>query len=679
MSYRIGCDVGGTFTDLLLLDELSGKSWREKVPSTPPDPSVAILSGLRTLCGQAGIEPSAIANFFHGTTVATNAILEHKIARVGLIATAGYRQIMQVARSFIPGGLASWIVWPKPEPFAPLECTIEASERIGADGSIVIPLDEEKLRQELQRLKRENIEALTICFINSYVDGRHERRAGEIAAEVFRDIPISLSHRILPEMQEYERALTTIVNAAVRPVVSHYVGNLSRQLASKGFKGSFNLLRSDGGLISAAKAQAAPVNLLMSGPAGGVAGALWIARNAGYENVLTLDVGGTSTDVALIQRGVPRLTRDTSVGHLTVRVSSLDVKTVGAGGGSIAHVPSLTRALRVGPESAGAVPGPACYQRGGTRPTVTDANVVLGYLPTDLLGGTFHLDREAAKTAVQTIADSMGISLLGAAQGIVSVVNENMRAALRSVSVQQGYDPRDFALMSFGGAGSLHSNSIAKLMQSWPVIVPVSPGVLCARGDASTRMRQEAARSFSKTLTDTAATEVVALLRQMAADVAAELAQEGVPVEEQNILYEASIRYKGQGSDLQIPLLLEHFDVADIGRVFDAEHQRMFGFNLSAVREFTNLRVVATGNALDIPPHDIPLGDGIPVAAKVRDHAIWVDGTTHNAVIYERAKCRAGDRIRGAAVVTEMDSTTLILPGHIGTVDRHGNIIIVPA
>ncbi|MDA5194168.1 hydantoinase/oxoprolinase family protein [Govanella unica] len=679
MTYRLGCDVGGTFTDLLLFNETTGETWRDKVPTTPHDPSVAVISGTSQVCARAGITPADLQAFFHGTTVATNAVLQHKVAKVGLVVTTGYRQVMQVARSFVPGGLAGWIIWPKPEPMAPLECTIEADERMGADGVMVRALDEDKLRADLLRLKDEKIEALTVCLMNSYVNGVTESRVAVVAAEVFPNLPISLSHEILPEMQEYERTLTTVANSAVRPMVAAYIHNLREQLYGTGFRGRLNLLRSDGGLISSEKAETAPVNLLMSGPAGGVAGAAWVAQNAGIKNVLTLDVGGTSTDVALIENGVPKLSRDTSVGHLKVRSSSLDVKSVGAGGGSIAHVPQLTRALRVGPESAGAVPGPACYRQGGDKPTVTDANVVLGYLPEDLLGGTFKLDRAAAQVAVQTVADGLGVTLMEAAAGIIAVVNENMYGALRLVSVQQGYDPRDFALMGFGGAGSLHSNAVAKLMQSWPVIVPNSPGVLCAQGDATTRMRHEAARSFSKEFKKTSNAEVQAVLTEMKERVARELLAEDVPLSEQDYIFEAGIRYKGQGFELPMPIEIEGFDVDAIEKAFDAEHMRIFGFNLDTIHEFINLRAVALGKAASLEPIEIAKGDGNPQAAKLRDHEIWVEGTTHPAVIYDRAKLRAGDRVIGPAIVIEMDSTALILPDHVGNVDHFGNILIYPA
>jgi N-methylhydantoinase A len=675
LSYRLGVDVGGTFTDLLVIDEATGRTFRDKVPSTPHDPSQAVIAGARQLCDRAGIAPGELALFLHGTTVATNAVLEHKIARVGLIVTEGYRHILQIARSLVPGGLAAWIIWPKPEPMAPLEATIEAPERMGADGVIVRGLNEAQLRRNLKRLAEEKVEAITVCLINSYMNDVHERRVGEICAEEMPGVPVSLSADILPEMQEYERALTTVANSAVRPTVSRYVANLERELAAWGGTAKLNLLRSDGGLMSAEKSRNAPVNLLMSGPAGGVAGAVFVAKNSGHANVLTLDMGGTSTDVALIENYQARLRRDTSVGHLTVRASSLDVKTVGAGGGSIASVPELTKALRVGPQSAGAVPGPAAYGRGGVLPTVTDANVVLGYLPENLLGGAFKLDRQAARVAVQTVADALGLTLMEAAAGIIAIVNETMFGALRLVSVQQGYDPRDFALMAFGGAGPLHGNAMGILMGSWPVIIPPSPGVLCAYGDATTRLRVDAQRSFNKLVTQTDDAEVTAVIEEVIAQVGAELAAEGVAAADQELRVEIDIRYAGQA--FEVPLHMPPgTDIAALMARFDAEHLRLFTFNLSVPQELVNIRVVALGKAANVSAERIPAGNGNPIAARLRDHEVWMDGAARAAVIYDRAKLRAGDIVPGPAVVTEMDSTTLIHNGHSALVDDFGNLLI---
>jgi N-methylhydantoinase A len=681
MAYRLGVDVGGKFTDLLLFHEDSGQFWRHKTPSTPADSSHGVMHGVHAICGAADVAPSAIDVFLHGTTVATNAVLQGRGARVGLVTTDGYRQVLQIARSLVPGGLAAWIVWPKPEPMARLEDTVEVGGRIGADGAEIRPLDEAGARRALTVLRDRGVEAITISLMNAYVNGAHERRVGDIARELMPDVPVSLSHVVLPEMQEYERTLTTVANASMRPMVGRYVRNLRGRLRDVDMRGNIALLRSDGGLMASETAEEHPVSLPMSGPAGGVAGALWVARHAGLKNLLTLDVGGTSADVALIEHGEPRRVRTTEVGDLTVRASSLDVKTVGAGGGSIAHVPALTRALRVGPESAGAAPGPAAYGRGGTRPTVTDANVVLGYLPENLLGGTFRLDRAAATTAVQTIADALGIDLFEAARGIIDIVNENMFGALRMISVQGGYDPRDFALIGFGGAGPLHVNAVARLMGSWPAVSPVSPGVLCALGDATTPMRTEAARSLSRRRSQVTDAEVLGLLCAMERQVRAALQADGVAAADISKEFEIDVRYHGQAFEVPMKVSLDGFADGGLDRLaaaFDMEHRRLFTFTMDAEQEFVNLRAVALGGVRDIPAQPIPEGNGDPRAALVRAHEIWIDGGIKQGAIYDRARLRAGDRIAGPAIVVEMDSTTLILPGCAAVVDRFGNILINP-
>ncbi len=397
MSYRLGVDVGGTFTDLLLVNESTGGIWSAKVPSTPADQSIGVLNGIARVCERAGIAPKQIDHVMHGTTVATNTVLTGTGARCGLVTTVGYRQVLQIARSYVPGGLGGWVIYNKSLPLAPLSCTVEAHERVSAKGEIVTPLDEARLRESLRELRKKNIEALTVSLINSFANDRHEKR---IKADRRRR---AARHPGLAVIRSRSR------DAGIRahshdcrqllcsPRVSRYVRNLTTKLQEVTDEIKLHILRSDGGLASAASSEEFPVNLLMSGPAGGVTGALWVALQAGFPNLLTLDVGGTSTDVALIQDGEPRLRRETTVGDVTVRASSVDIRTVGAGGGSIAHVPQLTKALRVGPQSAGADPGPAAYNKGGTEPTVTDANIVLGYMPEmQKLGGDMTLDRKAA-------------------------------------------------------------------------------------------------------------------------------------------------------------------------------------------------------------------------------------------------------------------------------------------
>ena len=682
MSYRLGVDVGGTFTDLLLIEEQSGRTFRAKVASTPADPSVGVLRGIDRVCEEVGISPTTITHVLHGTTIATNTILEGKGARVGLVTTEGFRQILQIARSHIPGGLGSWVVHPKNVPLAPLELTVEARERIGSQGEVITPLDEAELRTALVRLRGRDVEAITVSLINSFANPVHELRVRDIVVEAFPGVPVSVSSEVLPEMLEYERAVTTVTNSYVRPSTSGYVENMSRELASREIDAHLHILRSDGGLASIEAARALPVNMLMSGPAGGVSGALWVARQAGYGNLLTLDMGGTSTDVALIENGVPRLRRETTVGDVMVRASSLDVRTVGAGGGSIAFVPELTGALRVGPESAGADPGPAAYGRGGTEPTVTDANLVLGYLPQTLLGGEMEMDFAAATGAVHKIAGALRLGLKESAAGIVAIINEAMFGALRLVSIQQGYDPRDFALVAFGGAGPLHANALARLTQSWPVIIPPSPGILCAYGDATTALRNEASRTFVRRFSDTGDREVAALLAELAEQAAQTLDDENVPRTQQSVSYEVDCRYHGQGLQIPIAVDIDRYareGLGAIARAFDREHEKLFTFALGAGHELVNLRAVAEGETTDVEPMSVASAeDPDPSTAVIAETTIWVDGGDRTARVYDRDRLKAGHRVGGPAIVSEMDSTSLVLPGHVGEIDGWGNIIIRP-
>ena len=682
MSFRLGVDVGGTFTDLLLVNEATGEFHTAKVPSTPNDSSIGVLNGIERVTASAGIEAAAITHVMHGTTVATNTVLTGSGARVGLVTTRGYRQVLQIARSFVPGGLGGWVIYNKSLPLAPLELTIEANERISAAGEVIEALDEAALRTSLQQLAGKHIEALTVSLTNAYANGAHESEVRRIAHEVMPGIPVSISSEVVPEMQEYERTITTVANSYVRPKVETYIDNLKNELRARMKDVQLHILRSDGGLASAAAAEQYPVNLLMSGPAGGVSGAIWIARQAGFPDLLTLDMGGTSTDVALVQNGEAQLRRETTVGDVTVRASSVDIRTVGAGGGSIAHVPELTRALRVGPQSAGADPGPAAYGKGGTEPTVTDANVVLGFLPSSAkLGGDMTLDGDQAAAAVQTVADALDLPLKRAASGIVDIVNENMFGALRLVSVEQGYDPRDFALIAFGGAGPLHANALGKLMGSWPVIIPPGPGVLCAYGDATTRIRDEASRTFIRRFPDTSNDEVRGILRELAASAASALDEEDIPREQQSVHYQVDIRYHGQGLLLTIDISadeLENKGLDAIGEQFDRMHEQLFTFALSADKELVNLRAVVQGEATRVRAPTLERGGSDPAAAAIGKQEMFVADSDRQATIYDRAKLQSGNVIDGPAIVTEMDSTSVILPGHAGSVDDFGNILIRP-
>ncbi|MGY6558987.1 MAG: hydantoinase/oxoprolinase family protein [Nitritalea sp.] len=679
---RIGVDVGGTFTDVLLMNVSTGETHRAKTPSTPEDQSKGILNGILAACEKAGVSPAEIKELMHGTTVATNAVLERKGARVGLMTTDGYGQVLQIARSFVPGGLAGWIVWNKPEPLADLEDTVEVLERIGADGSIVRELNEDSVRQAIAKLKKRGVEAITVSLINSYANDTHEQRILALFKEEWPEIPVSLSSDVLPEMREYERTVTTVANSYVRPTLSRYLSSLEKTLSENNIQASTKVLRSDGGLMSFDIAAEKPVNLMMSGPAGGVKGALWIAKKAGFKNLLTYDMGGTSTDVALIENGTPVVRRETRVGDVSVRASSLDVRTVGAGGGSIAKVPELTKALRVGPESAGAVPGPACYSKGGEEPTVTDANVVLGYLPVDLLGGEMQLDREASIRSVQKIADALGVSLEEAAAGIISIANENMFGALRLVSIEQGYDPRDFALIGFGGAGPLHANALGKLMGSWPVIIPPSPGVLCAYGDATTQIRNEAAKTQIAKLESLDANALAAELQSLGESAAALLEEEGIAPEDRVYTYQMDLRYTGQGFEVPVKVTVEdlkkdgfHAAIA----AFDTIHEQLFTFKLDLPHELVNLRAIVEQKEQELQVQELEKGTEDASEALVKRHdTFWYEGQNYEAAIYDRARLKQGNHIHGPAIVAEMDSTTVILPKHEAVVDAFGNLIINP-
>jgi N-methylhydantoinase A len=685
MAYRLGVDVGGTFTDLFLVSDESGSAqYRVKTPSTPSDPSQGVLNGVARICDEAGIHVSELRNILHGTTVATNAVLESKGARVGLITTSGFKQILHLARSQTPGPLAGWIIMIKPDPPASLADTREAVERMDARGETLVPVDEPQVEAIVRDLVESGVESLTVALINSYVNGAHEQQIGAIVERLYPGFPVTLSSDVLPEFREYERALTACMNSYVRPKVANYVKHLQGELAGIGASAEVNILRSDAGLMTLKEATRNPIYGVLSGPSGGVAGALYVARRAGFDDILTFDMGGTSTDVALCQNGQPTIGRETTIGHFRIKVPSVNVHTVGAGGGSIAHVPQLTKALRVGPQSAGAEPGPAAYGKGGEEPTVTDANVVLGHLPPSLLGGEMTLDSAAAAAAVQKVADAMGLETAEeAAEGIVAIVNENMAGALRLVSVQRGHDPRDFALVAYGGAAPLHANAVAKLMGSFPVIVPPAPGLLCAIGDLVADFRDEFAQTYIRLLDDAGGAEVAGILDALGTRAREWLEGEGIEEDARRISYVADMRYHRQG--YEIPVALDPGEVradglADLGERFNGLHEQLYGFRMpGTASEIVNLRAVGFGV---VPAPELRSGvvSGPDASAAVVDeHDVIFDGQSVPTRIYDRAKLEPGAAISGPAIVTEFDSTTVVLPGHQAAVDTNYNILITPS
>ncbi|KAE8164571.1 Hydantoinase/oxoprolinase-domain-containing protein [Aspergillus tamarii] len=689
--YRLGADVGGTFTDICAFTP-DGQIARAKVPTTVEDQSIGIKNGIQKVRQQLKERYSWDGKFqfiHHGTTTATNAVLEGKGAQTGLIVTAGHKDILAVRRSQIPGGLGAWLHYTPPEPIVPLERVLQCQERMSVNGESVIAVNKDALRAELKAWRKDRPEAVAVSLLNSHCNNEHELLVADIVREELgSDIPIICSGNVLREVGEYERTVTTCTNALVKPVVQSYLGNLRDLLAEDG--NTIRILKSDGGLTSLDLAGELPVNILMSGPAGGVQGvADVVTRNTPYKNLITFDMGGTSTDCALIYQGKPRLRRETVVGDLTVRSPAVDIRTVGAGGGSIAKYMDITETMRVGPESAGASPGPACYRKGGAEATVTDANLVLGYLPERLLGGEFTLDVEAAIAAVDNIASQMKLTVTQTAEDIINLINETMYGALRLVSVEQGYDPKDFALVAFGGAGPLHANAVGKLLGAWPVIVPPSPGTLCALGDATTRLSHSQSSSYICLLSMTLPWEVKARFDELesACKATMQSSNGGHPME-LNISYHVDLRYKGQALNLTVELQNDDLSLdhepwkALLQAKFDQLHEQQFKYCLPNFElELMRLEVVAVdaSPSIELPRLNDATINTPPAEAMVSKKEIVIEGKILEATLWDREKLSyQGVRVQGPCIITEMDSNTLILPGCYGEIDAIGNILIRP-
>ena len=680
MNCRLGIDVGGTFTDLLLFNGETGDMRLLKTPSTPHDQSVGILIGIQELLAGSGIPASSIDGVLHGTTVSTNIVLEESGAKVGLLVTENFEQVLHLARSQTPGPLAGWIIMEKPDPLADLEHTRGIRERMSARGDVLIPLDEGQARGAVQEVLDAGVESITVSLLHSYANSDHEDRLTAIIRDLDADIPISISSQILPEFREYERTLVAVMNAYVRPSMRTYLAGFEEKLRGIDFSPKINIVRSDGGLMSVARASDSPVHTMLSGPAGGVSGAATLAALAGHPAALGFDMGGTSTDVSLIEDGKPTISRQTSLGYYPIKIPSVEVRSVGAGGGSIAHVP-MTGALRVGPESAGAVPGPVCYGKGGERATVTDANVVLGRLPPELLGGGMRLDVKAAEEAVSKVGRDLGLDTHQAAQGILDIVNENMFGALRLVTVQKGRDPRDFALVAFGGAGPLHGNAMAALAGCYPVIVPPTPGVLSAFGFLYSDIKNEFAQTFVRTLDAVEGGQAAEILDRLGGDARTWLGEEGVGESDRELTYEADVRYLRQGYEISLslePQALANGGLADLAARFGHAHERLYGFKLEQPVELVNLRAVGTGRVDKVPIPRVEAGGPDASEAVIDKHSVYFDGAFTATTLYDRVRLTAGNRLPGPAIVTQSDSTTVIHPGCVGEVDEYLNILIRP-
>ena len=678
MSVKLGVDVGGTFTDLALWDEGERRLAVLKLPTVPRDPAEGILAGIRAITDREHILPSALVFVAHGTTVATNALLEKKGARTALITTRGFRDLLEIARQKRPDLYDLHVA--KSAPLVPRDLRIEVRERLLADGTVLEKLRPEEVAAAVATLPP--VESIAICFLYSFVDAAHERQAAAQIHECRPEAYVSLSADVSPEFREYERLSTTVLNAYLGPLISRYVRRFADEVRDLGVPNAPYINQSNGGIISVAAATRHPVRTLLSGPSAGVIGAAWVARAAGFDSVITFDMGGTSTDVARVDRGEPITTAEREIAGYPVRIPTLEIESVGAGGGSIAWVDS-GGALKVGPESAGAHPGPACYGRGGVRPTVTDANVVLGRLSgTQLLDGRMVLRPELAREAVERLAGELGLPPVETARGILSVVQTNMLGAIRVVSVRKGYDPRAYSLVAFGGAGPLHAEFLARDLGIRRVVVPPAPGILCALGLLVEPLRRDLLRTRVEPLESLTVDRIERFFEELEVEATAWLEQESVPPARRRLLRGFDMRYLGQNFELTVPApaALGAGDLEALRQAFFREHERSYGYSApDEPVQVVTFRLTALGepDPITIPVLG-PAGRPEPDATRVGERPVYFDETGGfvSTPIYRRERLRAGHRLPGPAVVEQMDSTTLIPPGQVALVDARANLVI---
>jgi len=677
----IGIDTGGTFTDVTILDRRNGAVRTAKTPTTPHDPSQGFARAARDGLAVLGGVASDVSRVLHGTTVATNLILEGKGPRVAMLVTAGFRSMLEIGRQDIPreGSLFEWV---KPKRPVPPRLIWEIPGRIDHIGNEIQPLDEAAVRAAARAIAAEGITTIAVVFIHCYANAAHEHRAAAIVAAEHPTALVSLSSDVLPVFREYERAMTTVLNVYVMPAISVYVGQLEQRLTDQAIGAPLLLMKSSGGVTSARTVRRTPVETVLSGPAAGVVGANFIAQAAGFSDLIGIDIGGTSADISLIHNGQPGMTTAGKIADWPVGRPMIDIATIGAGGGSIARV-SAEGALTVGPQSAGAVPGPVCYGKGGTEPTVTDAHLALGHLPPYLLDGSFHLDAEAARGAIaRRVAEPLGMTIEEAARGILSIVDHNMMGAIRVVSVERGHDPRDFVLVPFGGAGPLHGGSLARLMGIRTVLIPPAPGVLSALGLLVSNLKAEFTRTSLQRAGAIELSRLAAVFTALHAEAVAWLDQEAVPAGARLVTWHASMRYQHQGFELTVPWAgteVTEASVAGTIAAFHRLHEQLYTFAQEDTPvEIVTLRVDAEGRFAPLVMPALARGRG-PEAAIIDEIVIASADGPLRARVYERARLGAGDKVSGPAVLTQLDATTLLLPGQTAEVHELGSLIVKEA
>ena len=672
----VGVDIGGTFTDFMLYDTESGGVHVHKVPSTPAEPEQAMVSGLTQLCADAGLAVGDVTGVFHGTTVATNAVLQHEGAVAGMITTRGFRDIVHIGRHQRPlhYSVLQDIPW-QAHPFVRRRHRKVVTERIvPPTGEILTPLDEDEVRAAARALLDEGVEAVAVCFLFSYLNPEHERRAAAIVREEMPDAFVTTSADIFPQFREFERFTTATMSAFVGPKTGNYLDRLATSLESEGVEGELHVMMSSGGVASVHTAAERPVTLLLSGPAAGILGGQWAGALAGRRRLITFDMGGTSADIGIVtEDGVSEASaRDTWVGGYPLLVPMLDVHAIGAGGGSIAYVDE-GGAFRVGPRSAGASPGPACYGTGGQEPTISDAHVVLGRLdPERFLGGRMKLDREAAVEVVQKLADQLGLSLLEAAEGILTIANSNMARAIRSRTIEKGHDPREFALVAFGGAGPLHAAEVADSLEIPEVLVPPHPGITSAGGLLTSDLKYDQMRTVFQLQGSVDADRLNRELDALESELRGWLERDGVPAADVEVTRALDCRYVGQGYELRVALDDGPFTEAALDR-FHVLHEREYGSAYGDPIEIVNARVRAALESLPVAT------GGFEEAFVGESEGVFrVEGSLQalQTRFYDRTLLPVDETIPGPAVVFHLDTTTVVPPGWDVTADASGNLIL---
>ncbi len=676
--YRLGVDTGGTFTDLCIFEEGSGNVVTTKVPSTPSNPALAVVNGIRRLIDKEGVSPEQLCFLIHGTTVATNALLEHKGAATALLTTEGFEDVLHIGRQNRPKLYDFRAA--RPAPIVSRSSRFGVPERILHTGEILRPLDKTKARRIVALIGERGIRSIAISLLHSYANPVHERELADLVAEALPGAHVTVSADVLPEFREYERTSTVCINAYVMPKVNDYVAHLERRMKDMGIASDLYIMQSNGGVITARTARRISARTVLSGPAGGALTGVFISRTIGRPNVVTIDMGGTSSDICLIEGGTPRLTTESEIGGYPIKLPMIDINTIGAGGGSIAYL-DPGGALRVGPESAGADPGPVCYGRGGTEPTVTDANLVLGRLsPSGLLGGEMPLDLEAAARAMEEkIARPLGIDVIRAAEGILSVVHANMIRGIRRVSVERGHDPREFILVPFGGAGPMHGVDLARALNMKEIVVPPHPGISSAVGMLSADVRHDYVQTHIEGSREADAERIQSIFEEMEARGTEQLRQEGFSGPSVVLIRSADMRYVRQSYELPVPVTegtLTEQSLAAITEDFHRLHKKAYGYaRNSETVEFVNLRVVALGRLPEFRGAKRSARDpGAPKPAGSRE--VCFAGRPVKTPIYLRHRLPDGMVVHGPAIVEQMDSTIVVLPGYRAVSDPYGNLII---